>query len=353
MAVIPSNLAHYVYLDDTPLNDFVTGSRIDVADGDSLKLLGMIPGGYMGVGALSPDGATVYVVTTYYSRGVRGSQTDVLQATDARTLDPLWEVKLPPRLRAQGAAYVGLLTLASEGRFAVVQDATPATSLTVVDLHKRAVTAEIDTAGCWTTFAWPDDSSRISTICGDGTLLTIRLGPDGKAGAERRSEPVFDPDRDPVFTNVVFLENTAYLVSFAGKVIELTEHNGNVSKGRGWSLIGEPNPQHWVPTGYQPTAINEASRQLFVLMHPHRASGSEKDPAQEIWAFDLTARKRVDRAPGSTALGVTVTQRANPRLYVLEMSTMKLVSYSIDGRLRIVGKSALPVAQGAITYLSR
>jgi len=88
------------------------------------------------------------VATTYLSRGDKGERADVLEVYDTRTLVQKYEVVLPPR-RAQTLAYRGLVRTTANGRFVLVQNATPATSITVVDRQQRKVVAEIATPGCW------------------------------------------------------------------------------------------------------------------------------------------------------------------------------------------------------------
>jgi methylamine dehydrogenase heavy chain len=63
----------------------------------------------------------------------------------------------------------------------------------------------------------------------------------------------------------------------------------------------------------------DAERQrLFVGMHPKARDGSHKEPAQQIWVFDLARQARVARWPGQHAVSMTLSPGATPRLFVLD-----------------------------------
>lgn len=49
----------------------------------------------VGVTVLGPEEKTIYSADIWYSRGSRGSRTDVLTAWDSSTLSPAWEVLIP------------------------------------------------------------------------------------------------------------------------------------------------------------------------------------------------------------------------------------------------------------------
>lgn len=120
-----------VYVADVVISNIVDG-RLRVFDARAGKLLGMINTGYAGNFALSAKADEVYVATTYLSRGGRGERTDILEVWDAQSLAFRHEVVLPPR-RAQTLNYRGMVSVTANGRFVLVQNATPATSITVVE----------------------------------------------------------------------------------------------------------------------------------------------------------------------------------------------------------------------------
>jgi len=68
-------------------------------------------------------------------------------------------------------------------------------------------------------------------------------------------------------------------------------------------------------------------------MHPKGVEGSHKNPAQEIWAFDLASKKRVGRAPGSNAIAIAASRDERPKLYAIDGLKMALVVYDTAPRL--------------------
>ena len=126
-----------VYVADVAISHIVDG-RIRVFDAKGGKLLGMFASGYAGNFSLSAKADELYLATTYMTRLGRGERSDVLEVWDTETLGFKFEVSMPPR-RAQALNYRGLVRATGNGRFVLVQNATPATSVTVVDLEQRKV----------------------------------------------------------------------------------------------------------------------------------------------------------------------------------------------------------------------
>jgi methylamine dehydrogenase heavy chain len=62
-------------------------------------------------------------------------------------------------------------------------------------------------------------------------------------------------------------------------------------------------------------------------MHPEGKEGSHKDPAAEIWAFDVKSRKRIARAAGNNAVALAVSRGKAPRLFAIDPLTAGIVSY--------------------------
>ena len=118
-----------LYLMDMAFEHMID-ARIAVVDGADLRYIGtMAP---VGLQTLSPDRAEVYSVATYYTKLNRGDRTDQVDVYDAHTLQLLAEIPVPAK-RAQSLPYQELLRTTADGRFLLLQNATPATSVTVVD----------------------------------------------------------------------------------------------------------------------------------------------------------------------------------------------------------------------------
>ena len=82
---LPPRSPHWVYVfDEAFFNE--TDARVHLFDGDSYRRLGQIDAGFLPAVAISPDGATTAVATTYFARGGHGTRTDVVEFTDNTTL---------------------------------------------------------------------------------------------------------------------------------------------------------------------------------------------------------------------------------------------------------------------------
>jgi len=153
---LPDDASERIYVADTVFMH-VFESQARVYDGATGKFLGLIPMGYGGHMRLSNDGSKVYISTTYFARQTRGARTDVVEVWDAQTLSFEREIILPIR-RAQTFPYRYMFHQTTDGRFLLVQNATPAVSVSVVDVETGSVTEpEITaTAGCWSVIPKPN-----------------------------------------------------------------------------------------------------------------------------------------------------------------------------------------------------
>jgi methylamine dehydrogenase heavy chain len=333
-AKLPPSTPHRLYLSDFTISHVADG-RLYLIDGDALKLQGMVATGFAGLPALSPDRSELYVATTYYTRLGHGERNDVVDIYDLATLSYKGEIAIPPK-HAQALPYRGVVRTSADGRWLFVQNATPASSVTVVDLKARKFVAEVPTPGCWIILPSQSVSSRFSTLCGDGTVLTITLDDEGKPKAPRRSARFFDPDDDPLFVHAENIGDRFIFVSFKGKVYTANLGGEVATFEEPWSLLTREDLRAgWRPGGYQVTALHEATGRLFVAMHPKGREGSHKDPAKEIWAFDLAAKRRISRAPGNNAIAIAVSRNDQPRLYAIDGVKMALVVYDAAGKLAV------------------
>ncbi len=169
-------------------------SRINVLSADDLEHKGILSVGITGQMVYSKDRKTAYAMSAYATRITYGPTEAVLQEFDVDTLTLKREVIIPEKM-AQVAPSSAVLALSGDERFAFVQNATPATSVTVVDLQAGKFLTEIPTPGCFGIFPTPA-GSRFTTVCGDGTLATFEVKANGEASAPARSAKLFDPDAD-------------------------------------------------------------------------------------------------------------------------------------------------------------
>ena len=329
VAKLPAATPYRVYLADFAINHVVDG-RLYVIDGDAMKLDGMVATGFAGLPTLSPDRSELYVATTYYPRLSRGERTDVVDIYDPATLAWKDEIVIPPK-HAQALPYRGVIRTSADGKLLFVQNATPATSVTVVDLKARRVVAEVPTPGCWIVLPAASVASRFSTLCGDGTVLTVTLDDEGRPKTQKKSGKFFDPDTDPLFVQAENVGDRYFFVSFKGMLHTANLGGEQATFETPWPLVAGPDARGgWRPGGYQPLALHEGTGRIFVAMHAKGKDGSHKDPAKEIWAFDLASHKRAARAPGHNAIAIAVSRNAAPRLYAIDGLKQALVVYDAD-----------------------
>lgn len=308
--------ANRIYLSD-PTMPHLPDGRLHVVDGTTMSYLGMIGTGFAGFSVLSPDRKAIYVATTYMSRLQRGARTDVVEVYGTDDMALRYEIEIPPR-RAQGLAIKALSAVTADSRFLLIQNATPATSVTVIDLQQRRVTSEPANPGCWGVIPWPSPANRFSTICGDGTIATFELDAEGKAGSPTVSKPFFNPDKDPVFMHYELVGDELVMVSYHGAVYTVQLAGAAPTPREPWSFIdAAAKKQRWAPGGMALFAVDPDTRRLYVGMHDQQAEGSHKNPAKQLWVIDLTGKKLVARVPGDMALSMAMTRGKPRRLYVL------------------------------------
>ncbi|NDY91240.1 amine dehydrogenase large subunit [Ideonella livida] len=322
-----------IYLTDPVMPHLVDG-RVIVIDGQKMKRLAVIGSGFSALTTLSPDRQWLYVATTYHSRLQRGTRTDVVEVYRTDDLTFSHEIEIPPK-HAQGLPIKALMQTSADGRFLLIQNATPATSVTVVDTQARKVTAEIANPGCWGAIPWPQASTRFSTVCGDGTLQTFDLSATGTPAGSQRSARFFDPDKEPLFMHYSLQGSTMTMVGFYGAVQQITLEGDAPRFATPWNFIREADrKQGWRPSGFQ--LFEVVGGQLIVGMHPQGAEGTHKNPAEQLWTVDLTTRTRVARTPGFGTLSMTQTREAQPKLVLLS---------ALDNTLRVLDP-AKPATMG-------
>ena len=133
---------------------------------------------------------------------------------DARTLAPVDEIGIPPH-RAEFYPGNAANALSDDGRFVGVFNLTPVTSLSVVDVKARKFVAEVPTPGC--SLVYGAGARRFLMLCANGAALTVTLD-DAGAPTVARTEPFFDPQKDPITEKAVRRGNEWLFVSYDGVV---------------------------------------------------------------------------------------------------------------------------------------
>jgi len=326
--------------DTTPLDE-----RVHVLDG--VRILGTLPAGFYGAPALSPDGKTLYIATTYYSRLDHGDRLDIVELYDTTTLLLTGDIKIPPK-RAMESPVPGLAALSKSGRYLFVQNATPGASVTIVDLLRKRTLSEVENAGCWTIWPSPTDERSFVSLCGDGSFLTVKFDQRGRMESQARSEALFDAENDPLFAEGVETAKGAIFISFSGMVHQVDYSGEAVRQERPWSVVPATEASaHWRPGGDQPLAFRADVGRLFIAMHRDGKDGSQTKAADEIWSVDIATRQRVQRIPGDHAIALCVSTHTVPPYLVTSGESHAIKLFDTD-TLSFVGERS---AVGAATRL--
>jgi methylamine dehydrogenase heavy chain len=208
---------HWVWV-----NDFVFPHMADgmayLIDGDTGAYLGTLSTGYSFAHVLlSRDSKIIYSPETYFSRGTRGTRTDVVTLYDAGTLKVAGEIAIPPK-RSSNLPMIANAVLTDDDRFLLIYNFNPAQSVTVVDTKFRKFVREIETPGC--ALVYPTGARSFFSVCGDGSLSLVALDDTGGAH-QTRTQPLFDMAADPVTEKAVRIGDLWYFVSFAGRIYPL------------------------------------------------------------------------------------------------------------------------------------
>jgi methylamine dehydrogenase heavy chain len=286
--------------------------RISLTDAGNDRSLGTIDGGQMLSVPLFPQKHTqeFYLPETHYSRGSRGERTDIVTVYETNTLRPIGEILIPPK-RAMNGLPIGNAALSDDEQFLAIFNMTPATSLSIIDIHRRTFVEEIETPGC--SLVYGAGTRRFMMLCGDGSLLFIKLKPDGTLLRQSGSEKVFDPQADPLTEKAVRFKNFWLFVSFEGFIYPinyLTENPASLSMQSvaPWSLLNnQEREQNWRIGGRQLIAVDENSKRLYTLFHQGEKD-THKQGGTHLWVHDLTSHKKIDaiklHSPGITFSGV-------------------------------------------------
>ena len=254
---------------------------------------GMVPVGQWGAILSAQTKPEIYVAETFYSRLIRGERTDAITIWDKATLEPKGEVILPGGKRGLFVTHRNSFQLTNDEKWALVFNFTPASSVTVVDLESRKVLSTVDLPGC--TLIYPTGSRGFSSLCADGTMLSVALDGAGQPTSTVSTAAFNDIDNDPVFMTPARVGTTAWFVTFKGTIRQL-DLAGSAARDRGaFALPHEKSADgEWRPGGWQVITADAAGR-LYVLMNPKGRDGQEKSGGSEVWIIDPATRQRTAR----------------------------------------------------------
>jgi methylamine dehydrogenase heavy chain len=328
---------HWVWVNDVVFHHMADGKAF-LLDGDSGRMLGMLSTGFSFNGVvLGKSGSEILSPETYFSRGTRGTRTDVITYYAPRTLSPVAEVSIPPK-RASTIPQLANARLTDDSRFLLLYNYTPAQSVSVVDVPARKFVGEIETPGC--ALVYPTGKRAFFSLCGDGAALQVQLDDNGREASKSRTAKLFDPMTDPVTEKGVRDGNDWLFATFAGNVVRLAP-GGSGLQATNWSLLGEADRQaSWRPGGIQHLTLHAATRRLYSLMHVGGAD-THKDPGTEVWVYDVAGKKRAQRIVlQEMATSIAVTSDDKPLLFTIFIGAQKVDVYdAVSGKfLRSIGE---------------
>ncbi|MGZ6228091.1 MAG: amine dehydrogenase large subunit [Candidatus Binataceae bacterium] len=328
---LPAYSPHWVAT-MTPLAGSIMMTPIVLIDGDTQKVLGNLSGGLAAMFAPSPDHKFFYLADTFYSRGTQGDRTDVLSIYDATHLSRIGEIPITSK-RQLALADPSSMGVTPDGRFVLLLNLTPATSVTAVDLDRKKVAGEIQTPGCSEILILGD--RQFASVCADGSMLTTDFDDSAKTTSQKRTaKPFFDVEKDPVFQLPAMIDKKAYFVSYHGMVYPMDLSASPAEPAETWSMLSDAEKKEgWRPGGWQPVAGYAPEHLIFVLMH-QGGEWTQKSAGPEVWVYDVNDHKRVARIPMPLqSNAIKVSQDDNPLLFALVTSESKLQIFSaLKGR---------------------
>jgi methylamine dehydrogenase heavy chain len=347
VALKPDN-GHRLYIADKTPPAHAVDSKIRIIDGDDFSILGQVTNGSFGSFSISSDRKTLFDATSFFSRGDHGTRTEVLEYYDTATLNPRSETILLSK-RAMSNQYSVFVVESAESKYLMLQNATPASSVSIVDLGTKNLLSEIPTAGCFGIYASPKMPGRFSTLCGDGAALTVDFDSAGKETGRKRSATLFDPEKDALFISGAKMNDKTIFMSFLGNV-HIIDFSGDVAtQDTPWTFLGaKEKAAHWRPGGYSNIAYSPSNGQLYLGMHPDGQEGSHKTPAAEIWKVDVAKHVVTGRVKSDGANYLQVSKEAHPLLFTVNVTADIQGSISrYDGdTLKLLGRSKPDLLEG-------
>ena len=317
---------HWVWMNDVSFTHLEAG-RAFLVDGDTGDMLGMLSTGIHGMVLVLPsDYRAIYSPETYWSRGTRGTRTDVVTVYDAATLFPVAEIEIPAK-RAETIPTTQNATLTDDNRFLAVYNYTPAQSISLVDVKERRFVREIESGGCAMVYAF--GARALASICADGKLLVIELDDNGQDKRKYRTGQFFDPKGDFVSEKAVRFRKQWLFLSVRGYVHPVSHtRRGEPAFHEKWSLLSDSErADAWIMSGLQPLAVHQRQSQLYVLMHQGNTD-TYKDPGNEIWIYDLNTRERIRKIRlKELATAIQVSQDDQPLLFTVFAAYPELMVY--------------------------
>lgn len=286
---------------------------------------GQLPAGQAASFAFSSRKKEIYVAETLHAERVAGKRRDVLSIYDTKTLLAKARIELPTK-RYQGMPFESSFILLNGDSLGLVFNFTPAASVTVVDLAGQKILSEVPMPGCAMMF--PAGALSFSTLCGDGTLMTVTLNEDGSVAGDTKTKPFIDIDNNALYIKYAQVGSIRYFPTYLGDMQPIDFSGGEPKLLKKWSLTTKSERKDgWRPGGWG-LLTSSPSGEIFILMHPEGKEGSHKDPGAEIWVYDAATGKRNRKIKLDTpAISIHYTGGKSPMLVAFN-TNLELDIYS-------------------------
>lgn len=300
------------------MNNGILGaySIVDVA-ADTKEYKGLFQGAFWPSLIAPVAGSELYIAESFLERVGRGRRTDVLTITDKGNLRQVAEIPLSAGKRDYLSG--NLMDVTRDGSLILVLNFTPASSVAVVDLHKRRRVNEVPIPGC--TSIYPSGPRGFSSLCQDGTLATITLGDKGEVLHESHSPPFNDIDHDVLYMNPATAGGVTYFVTEKGNVRPVEMGDGEPKILPAWPLMTPDRYADGWRTAEGMFVASDDSGRLYVRVY--RETGYEKQQREntEVWVYETSSQKRVGRIPlKNGGSSIVLTQGKKPYLVVVAAS---------------------------------
>ncbi len=273
----------------------------------------------------------MYVYETFYTRGNRGTRTDVVTIYDKATLKVLDEIIIPGGKRAQMLPSDFTIRLIDDEKYLLLFNFTPSTSVAVVDVAKRKMLNEINLPSC--SLIYPTGKRGFSSMCSDGSMVSYQLDNKGQVKNKSKIDPFFSIDEDALFERPVVIDGIAYFPTFNANLREVDLRGNKAVPGKQWSLRTDAEAAaNWRPGGMQLSG-SDGMGNMYLLMHEGGAEGTHKNPGSEVWVFDVKNKKRVKRIPLKIpGIVVELSQDKSPYLFVTNVEMNIDVYDALSGK---------------------
>jgi len=336
----------WIFAADANFHALIAGKIIivDVA-ADSHEYKGAIGAAQFATFMESSTRNELYVGETFYSRGTVGERTDVVTIYDKSTLEKTGEVVLPKKNRGLFVTNKYAMQLVDEDRFLLVYNFTPASSVSIINIAAKQLLNEIPLPGC--SMIYPTGERGFSSLCGDGSMVSIQFDEQGEQTSKNLTEPFFSVDDDPIFDKPTYIGKTAYFVSYKARIYPVDLSSAQPKPLPNWSLLSAAEAaKDWRPSGWQ-IITDDNKDELYVIMHPDAFDGSHKSGGEHIWVANTESKKVVRKFQTmNAAFSLEFVSGESPMLAVTNVN-MWLDVYAENGallRTKSLGDSAMPLA---------